>query len=122
MGQLTVRRRGYRRKNGTSVKSATFKIKDRGSKGRKSRGSKSGKYSKQRRWITRKGKLGGPGYMWKPSSTRHKLLDNCVSKHNYRSCLGSLMVLNRSSVLRRKYGKEINSDKKYLEDRYGGHW
>ena len=34
MPKLTVRRKAYTRKDGTRVKSSTFKVKDRGAKGR----------------------------------------------------------------------------------------
>lgn len=124
MPQITVHKKAHRvksytRSDGTRVKAhlrkaSTFKIKDVGSKGKK---SQSGKQS----WIKRKGKLGGPGYLSKPSSQRHYLLDKCVRGHGhgYRSCLGSIMVLERSSVLKQRYGKKLASDRKYLKNKFG---
>ena len=130
---ITVQRKGYYRKaytraDGTRVKGAwvpatTFKIKNVGSKGVRSRGAKQGSFSKKKGykpWITREGKLGGPGYFSKSAAQRHKILNQCVKGYGYRSCLGSLMVLNRSSTLKSKYGRTINADKNYLKGKYGG--
>jgi len=130
MVQITTKRKGYWRKaytraDGTRVKrtwvpATTFKRSDVGSKGVRSRGAKQGPYSKQKPWITREGKLGGAGYFSKPAATRHRLLNKCVKEYGYRSCLGSLMVLNRSSVMKQKYGAKIDADKNYLKNKYGG--
>ena len=121
---ITVHRKGYYRKpytraDGTRVKGAwvpatTFKRTDVGSKGVRSRGAKQGLFSKKKGykpWITREGKLGGPGYFSKPAATRHRILNECVRGYGYRSCLGSLMVLNRSRELKKKYGAKIDADK-----------
>ena len=118
-------RKPYTRSNGTSVKGsrvkgATFTIIDRGTPGRMARGSKSGPHSLEKPWIRHEGKLGGPGYLSRPMAERHKLLDRCVAKWGYRSCLGSIMVLNRNSALKARYGPVITSDRLYLVNRYGG--
>lgn len=127
---ITIHRKGYYRKayiraDGTKVKRtwvppSTYKIVDRGSPGKTSRGAKGGKYAGKKKWITREGKLGGAGYMSKPAATRHALLNRCVREYGYRSCLGSLMVLNRSKAEHTKYGKIINADKNYLKNKFGG--
>jgi len=118
----------YTRKDGTKVRghwvsATTFKRKDVGSPGVRSRGAKSGKYSKKKGykpWITREGKLGGKGYLSKSTVSRRRILNRCVKNWGYRSCLGSIMVLNRSSTLRRKYGRKLDEDKEYLKRKYGG--
>lgn len=73
---------------------------------------------KSHHWITRPGKLGGPGYLRRPAAARHKILDGCVKKYGYVSCLDSLMVLNRNREIKQLHGKEIDSDKRYLEKKY----
>lgn len=72
-----------------------------------------------RAWITRPGKLGGPGYLARPAAERHRLLDSCVTRYGYRSCLGSLMVLNRNREIKALHGPKIDGDKRYLEKKYG---
>ena len=116
---IIVKRRGYRRKDGTYVKATTYKIESRGL----SRGRKTGKYSIKKGykpWITREGKLGGKGYLSKSSSVQQRLLDRCVKEYGYRSCLGSIMVLNRSRKLKKKYGAKLDKLKNYLKMKYGG--
>lgn len=76
--------------------------------------------SRKRPWITRKGKLGGTGYLSKPSTERHELLDKCVGKYGYRSCLGSIMVLNRNRKIKELHGSVIGADRQYLVRKYGG--
>ena len=75
--------------------------------------------SKSPKWITRKGKLGGKGFLSKSVSAQHRLLNKCVRGYGYRSCLGSVMVLNRNSVIRRKHGAKIDKLKRYLMNKYG---
>ena len=81
---------------------------------------KTSRKSKSRKWITRKGKLGGKGFLTKPAREQHKLLDGCVKKYGYRSCLGSVMVLNRNREIKSLHGKKIDSLKNYLRKKYGG--
>lgn len=62
MGMLTVRRRGYTRKDGTWVEATTYKVKDRGKKGRTPKG---------KRWYEPKTEMG-----WEkkqPSAKRRRL-------------------------------------------------
>jgi hypothetical protein len=112
---VTYRRKSYRRRDGTKVKSALVTTKGSG----KSRGRKTGgKYKEEKKWITKIGKLGGSGFLTKTSTEQHKLLNNCVKKYGYRSCLGSLMVLNKNKIIKEKHGKKINSLVKYLKNKY----
>lgn len=107
----------------TVVPKTTYKKKDAGSPGVRSRGAKQGPYSIKRGyspWITHEGKLGGAGYLIKPASVRHQILDKCVQGYGYRSCLGSIMVLERSSSLQQRYGAKLASDRNYLKMKYGG--
>ena len=119
-GELLIKRKGYYRKDGTYVKPTTYCIKDQGTPGRRARGAKGGPYAKEKPWITREGKLGGEGYLKKSAAERRKLLDKCVRNYGYRSCLGSVMVLNRNTAIRAKYGNKITVDREYLKKKYGG--
>lgn len=73
-------------------------------------------------WIRRKGKLGGRGFATKPVTVRHRLLDDCVHKYNYRSCLGSVRVLE----IHKKYknsprvAANLLESRTYLKNSYGG--
>lgn len=105
-----ILRKGYRRSDGTYVPPSC--IIDRGAPGK---GPKVVP-------ITHEGKLGGPGYLKKSDRTRHGLLNKCVKKHGYRSCLGSINALG---VLgKREFSKselrKIVKDREYLVEKYGG--
>ncbi len=119
-GQISVSRKGYTRKDGTKVKGSTFCIEDQGKPGKTSRGAKGGEYADEEPWIEREGKLGGPGYTKRKQKDRRKILRKCVKDYDYRSCLGSLMVLLRSSEIKGKTRKTIESDKKWLMKEFGG--
>jgi hypothetical protein len=116
---MLVKRKSYRRKDGTRVKSTTYRKKSAG----RSRGNKSSsRYSRKRGyspWITRSGKLGGKGFLSKSSTVQHKLLDSCVKKYGYKSCLGSIMVLMKSRNIDINYGAKLTSLKNYLKRKYG---
>lgn len=71
-------------------------------------------------WITRPGKLGGKGFLARPQSERRRILDNCVRRYGYRSCLGSLQVLERNQAIAKAHSAEIDSDIVYLKRKYGG--
>lgn len=126
---ITIHRKGYTRsayttKNGKTVPKkyispVTYQIENKGNPGVTSRGAEQGPYKNNKPWITHEGKLGGKGYLSKTAEERHKILDKCVKGWGYKSCLGSIMVLNRSSEIKEKYGNKLNSDKKYLENKYG---
>lgn len=95
-------------------------LKSRRSRSRRRSPSKR-RRSKSSKWITRPGKLGGPGFLSKPSSEQHRLLNKCVKEYGYRSCLGSIMVLQRSRAINSAYGSKLNSLKNYLKKKYGGY-
>ena len=80
--------------------------------------SKSGSLSSD--WIKRKGKLGGPGFLSKPKGEQHRLLDDAVQKFGYRSTLGSIMALERSSAIDENYGEELEGLRDWLKGKYGG--
>ena len=72
-------------------------------------------------WIdpAREGKL-GEGFLTDMTFAEQKTaLRRCVKKWGYRSCLGSVMVLNRNKDMRKKYGKKINRAKDWLMKEYG---
>ena len=121
-GKISVRRKGYTRKaftkkDGTQVKASrvpgsTFCVTDRGAPG------------KGPKVIPplEPGKLGGPGYLKKSATERHKILDRCVKREGYRECLGHVQAL---SVFGKHTFKKTQKDKlvayrKYLVKKYGG--
>jgi hypothetical protein len=113
---VTYRRKSYTRSDGTRVKSSVVHAKGSG----RSRGRKTGgRFKSKKSWITREGKLGGSGFLSKSASVQHKLLDKCVKKYGYRSCLGSVMVLNRNKTIKAKYGKKLKALMEYLKKQYG---
>lgn len=78
------------------------------------------KLRKSSSWIKRKDKLGGSGFISKSQNLQHKILDQCVAKYGYRSCLGSIMVLNRNRSIKSKHGDKITSLRNWLKNKYGG--
>lgn len=70
--------------------------------------------------ITRPGKLGGAGFLSKPVKTQKGILDRCERQYGYRSCLGSVMVLQRIPHTQAKWGKRLAQLKGYLVKKYGG--
>lgn len=90
-----------------------------------------GPYSSRRgygAWITRRGKLGA-GFLTKMNKAqREKALDKCVQKYGYRSCLGSIMALERARTGPRgsgegvgvKYAAKLRDARDYLRKKYGG--
>jgi hypothetical protein len=78
----------------------------------------------QEKWlagaITRKGKLGGKGFLSKPRETQKRILAKCQREYGYRSCLGSVMVLERIPETNRKYGRTLAALRKWLVKEYGG--
>lgn len=72
-------------------------------------------------WIdpAREGKL-GEGFLTNMTFAEQKTaLRRCVKKWGYRSCLGSVMVLNRNQEIREKYGNKIKRAKDWLMKEYG---
>lgn len=104
-----IRRKGYRRKDGTYVKSTC--IEDRGAPGK----------GPDIIPIEHEGKLGGPGYLEKSERTRHGLLNKCVKKWGYKSCLGSINALGVFG--KREFSKtqkrKIDKDRDYLVNKFG---
>tara|TARA_B100000674_G_C37790670_1_gene891595 strand:+ start:27 stop:518 length:492 start_codon:yes stop_codon:yes gene_type:complete len=80
--------------------------------------SKSG--SAKSDWIKRKGKLGGPGFLSKSKGEQHRLLDDAVQKYGYRSTLGSIMALERSTTIEQRHGEELEELRNWLRGKYGG--
>jgi hypothetical protein len=116
---MLVRRKSYIRKDGTRVKATTVRVKSSGrGRGNKTKSAKFSRSKGYKPWIKRKGKLGGKGFLSKSPSEEHKLLDKCVKKYGYRSCLGSVMVLSRSRAIQRSHGRKLNSLKNYLKKKH----
>jgi len=70
--------------------------------------------------ITRPGKLGGKGFLSKPRDTQKKILRKCVDHYGYRSCLGSVMILERVPSVRAGHGRTLAMLRKFLVKDYGG--
>lgn len=70
-------------------------------------------------WIKREGKLGGPGYTKKTTAARHRILAGVVKKYGYRSALGSIMALERSTQISAAVRKVLVSDRVWLRETYG---
>lgn len=87
---------------------------------RRDRRRRRANYDAQRDWIYRHGKLGGPGFLHRPTRDQHRLLAASVRRYGYRSTLGSLEVLNRTRLVRQRHGAKINALKAWLEFSYGG--
>jgi hypothetical protein len=118
-------RKAYTRSDGVRVKRArvpktSFLIDDPGKVGRRARGAKAGPYKGQKAWIRREGKIGGPGYTTRSATDRHRDLNRAVGKYGYRSTLGSLQVLLRSTTISREKKNRIARDKEWLKSKYGG--
>ena len=117
-------------RSGYCVEPTSFTIEDPGRPGRRTRGAKAGPYSRNKidpetgkpyqPWIKREGKLGGPGYTKKSQKDRRAILEACVGEYGYRSCLGSLQVVLRSSELEAKTRKRLTADKDWLVKKFGG--
>jgi hypothetical protein len=76
-----------------------------------------------RKWvadaITRPGKLGGKGFVTKPVKTQKQILDRCIKGYGYRSCLGSVMILERLPANERHFTR-LAGLRNYLVSKYGG--
>lgn len=120
----TYKRKDYTREDGTKVKGAKvdgscFLIDDPGKPGRDTRGSKAGPYRDEEKWIQKEGTLGKGFLTTMSQAQRHKALDKCVKKFGYRSCLGKVQALNRSSTLKKKYGSKLTESREYLVKKFG---
>ena len=109
---ISYKVKSYHRKNGSKVRSHIVREPGLGlSRGRIT----GGRYSLKKGfnpWITKKNKLGGKGFLKRPRHEQMSLLDKCVLDYGYKSCLGSIMVLNRNKAIRKHYGPVIDSIKK----------
>lgn len=94
MRKLIVHRKGYTRKDGTYVKPSTFKIEDRGTKGR----------GKKILPKLKLGVLGGKGFYSKLTSFRHSLYKKKCKIYGKRSVLGRLQALK---VLNKRTNKPL---------------
>ncbi len=129
-GQIRIDRDGYcvdpyTKEDGTEVEGycvapTSYLMDDPGRPGRRSRGAEKGPYKDDEPWIEREGKLGGPGYITRPKSQRHKILDQCVDEYGYRSCLGSILVLMKNSGIKSHTRQVLTDDKDWLVKKYGG--
>ena len=111
-GEIPVRRRAYKRRDGTRVRATEYCAPDRGKPGR----------GKKLFTIKRRGDLGGPGYLDKKDKERQKLLDKSVKKYGYRSTLGkihALEILGKNTYTKKQLQK-LKKDRTYLRKKYGG--
>ncbi len=77
------------------------------------------KKNKSYGWIKREGKLGGPGYTKKTTATRHRILKGVVAEYGYRSALGSIVALERSTHISKAVRKVLESDRVWLRETFG---
>lgn len=79
-------------------------------------------------WINKRDKLGEGFLTTMSKQERHDALDRCVREHSYRSCLGSIMVLERAhrgphgkgEGVGVRYAQQLAESRKYLREKYGG--
>lgn len=130
--ELKVHRRGHTRKDGTRVAATTYCAEDQGEPGRTAHGAKGGTHSRAKGykpWIKEEGSL-GKGFLTKMSfADQKKAVKRAFTSEKkqhrgdyeaaYRSTLGKIMVLNRSTELRRKYGDKITRIRDWFVKEYG---
>ncbi len=68
--------------------------------------------------IKRPGKLGGKGFMSKSVEQQHRILNGCVSRYGYRSCLGSVMLLHNINTGQKR--QRMVTLKNWLVREHGG--
>jgi hypothetical protein len=108
---------------GHCVPQTTFLTPDQGKPGRSAYGAKAGPHSQAkgyRPWISTEGTLGEGFLTTMSSADRHKAIDHAVKQHGYRSVLGKISALQRSYVLRQKYGAALEDAHSYIVKKYGG--
>jgi hypothetical protein len=79
-------------------------------------------------WIQRRGKLGEGFLTTMSTEERHKALDRCCTDFGYRSCLDSILVLERARKGPRgkcegvgvRYATKLKESREYLKMKYGG--
>lgn len=120
-GSTLVKRRAYHRSDGTYVRGTSYCAEGSGrARGRTSPGAPFSRKKGYEPWITREGKLGGRGFLSRPFSEQKAILDRCVPEWGYRSCLGSIMVLERNRAVQAAHGKVLKRLRDYLVETYGG--
>lgn len=70
--------------------------------------------------ITRPGKLGGAGFLSKSKAAQEKILRGCVAEYGYRSCLGSVMILERIPDIQNRWGIRLAGLRHFLVRNFGG--
>lgn len=102
---ITVKRKGYTRKDGTKVKGSTFKIKDRGKPGRSPNKIK-----------LKSGGLGGEGYAEKAERTRHSLLNKSIKRDGYATTMRRITALRNlgSRTMSKKDLATLKRDQNWL--------
>jgi len=70
--------------------------------------------------ITRPGKLGGAGFLSKSKAAQEKILRGCVAEYGYRSCLGSVMILERIPDIQNRWGARLAGLRHFLVRNFGG--
>lgn len=136
--EIEVRRSGYERSDGTRVKPTTYCATDQGRPGKTAYGAEGGPHSRGRgyqEWIQEEGSL-GKGFLTtmsfeKQKKAMRKALREEKKQHQgdyvaaYRSALGKIMALNRSTELRREYRSKIDRIRDWFVKEYGAdskHW
>jgi hypothetical protein len=121
-GELAVKRRGYKRKDGTSVAATTYCAQDQGKPGRTAYGAKGGTHSRAKGhepWIQEKGSL-GEGFLttmsfaeqksaMKRVLTKEKKEHRGDHKAGYKSALGKNQALEQhaaSAQIRREASED----------------
>ena len=109
--KITVNRRAYTRRDGTRVKATTYKVEDRGARGR---GPKVIPKLK-------KGGLGGPGYLSRSELGRHRQLGSSVRRDGYATTsrrLNALSVFGKRTMNAQEKAR-LRRDKEWLKRTYG---
>ena len=68
--------------------------------------------------IKRPGKLGGKGFMSKSVDQQHRIMNSCVGRYGYRSCLGSVMLLHNINTGQKR--QRMVTLKNWLVREHGG--
>lgn len=108
---IRIKRKGYRRKDGTRVKGTTYLAKDTGKPGRTPE-------SKKLPFRLRPGFLKG----WKKSQaagTRHRILDNVIRREGYATVSRRLTALKNVSP-DSGTDRAANADLNWMREKYRG--
>ena len=69
--------------------------------------------------IKRPGQLGAKGFLSLPLSRQKMILRGCVKQYGYRSCLGSILFLERMPGPRERFGDRLAQLRHYLVKTFG---